>query len=150
MTSQFIATAASVALLGAGFAAVDGTRSAEALPMYSASLTQGDAAGGDRCRVDVIRAAPAGAAAITRHVLTDGTCVCTVTTGPSGGNGGAESIVTNLLRDRACDGAPAPGRPVAEAASGATGGAKGVVIPVLIGTVGAAGLAVALGSDSKG
>lgn len=150
MTSQFIAAAASVALLGAGFSAVDGTRSAEALPMNSASLADGDVAGGNRCRVDVIRAAPAGAASITRHVLTDGTCVCTVTTGPSGNNGNAESIVANLLRDRACEGAPAPGRPVAEAATGATGSAGGVVLPVLIGTVGAAGLAVAMGSDSKG
>lgn len=150
MTSQFIAAAASVALLGAGFSAVDGTRSAESLPMNSVSLVQGDVGGSNRCRVDVIRSAPAGAADITRHVLTDGTCVCTVTTGPAGGNGGAESIVTNLIRDKACEGAPAPGRPVAEAATGATGGAGGVVIPVLIGTVGAAGLAVAMGSDSKG
>jgi hypothetical protein len=150
VTSQFIAAAASVALLGAGFSAVDGTRSTESLPMNAVSLAQGDAAGGNRCRVDVIRAAPAGAAAITRHVLTDGSCVCTVTTGPAGGNGGAENIVTNLLRDRTCNGAPAPGRPVAEAATGTTGGGGSVILPVLIGTVGAAGLAVALGQDSKG
>lgn len=150
MTSEFIAAAASAALLGAGFSAVDGIRSAEALPMNSVSLAQGDIAGGNRCRVDVIRSAPEGAANITRHVLTDGTCVCTVTTGPASGNGGAETIVTNLLRDRACDGAPAPGRPVAEAATGATGSAGGFILPVLVGTVGAAGLAVAMGSDSKG
>lgn len=150
MTSQFIAAAASVALLGAGFSAVDGTRSAEALPMNSVSLAQGDVAGGGSCRVDVIRSAPAGAADITRHVLTDGTCVCTVTTGPAGGNGGAENIVSNLIRDRACEGAPAPGRPVAEAATGTTGGGGSVILPVLVGTVGAAGLAVAMGSDSKG
>lgn len=148
MTSQLIAAAASVALLGAGFSAVDGTRSGEALPMNSVSLTQGDAAGGNRCRVDVIRSAPGGSADITRHVLTDGGCVCTVTTGPAGGNGGAEGIVANLLRDRTCDGAPAPGRTVAEAAAG--GGGAGMVIPVLVGAVGAAGLAVAVGNDSKG
>lgn len=151
MTSQFIAAAASVALLGAGFSAVDGTRSSESLPMTSASLVQGDVGGSNKCRVDVIRSAPPGAADITRHVLTDGTCVCTVTTGPAGGNGGAENIVSNLIRDKACEGAPAPGKAVAEVATGTTGGGtSGVVIPVLIGTVGAAGLAVAVGQDSKG
>lgn len=149
MTSQFIATAASVALLGAGFSSVDGTRSAEALPMNSVSMNQGLADG--PARVDVIRSGPSGTAKITRTVLTDGTTVCTVTTGPKDTNGAAEDIVKNLLRDRSCTGAPAPGRPIAEAATGAGGGgAGGVVIPVLIGTVGAAGLAVAMGSDSKG
>lgn len=148
MTSQFIAAAASVALLGAGIAGVDGTRSAEALPAMKTTLAAGEGGSADRCRVDVIRTAPSGAADITRHVLNDGTCVCTITTGPSGNNGNAESIVTNLLRDRSCEGAPAPGRPVAEAAT--TGGGSNIVIPVVVGAVGAAGLAVAVGSDSKG
>ena len=146
MTSQFIAAAASVALLGAGFSAVDGTRSAEALPTNSVSLNQGLADA--PARVDVIRSGPSGAAKITRTVLTDGTTVCTVTTGPAGNNGAAEDIVKNLIRDKSCTGAPSPGRAVAEAATG--GGGNSVVIPVLIGTVGAAGLAVAMGNDSKG
>ncbi|HOB13926.1 MAG TPA: hypothetical protein PKN09_06765 [Novosphingobium sp.] len=148
MTSQFIAAAASIAVLGAGFAGVDGVRSAEALPMMSSTVAAEAAGDGNRCRVDVIRSAPSGAADITRQVLNDGSCVCTITTGPSSNNGGAESIVTNLLRDRTCDGAPAPGRPVAEAAT--AGGGSSVVIPVLVGVVGAAGLAVAVGSDSQG
>ena len=146
MTSQFTAAAASVALLGAGFSAVDGTRSAEALPMTSVSLNQGLADA--PARVDVIRSGPSGTAKITRTVLTDGTTVCTVTTGPAGNNGAAEDIVKNLIRDKSCTGAPSPGRAVAEAATG--GGGNSVVIPVLIGTVGAAGLAVAMGNDSKG
>jgi hypothetical protein len=149
VTLQFFAAAASVALLGAGFSAVDGTRSAEALPMNSVSMSQGLADA--PARVDVIRNGPSGTAKITRTVLSDGTSVCTVTTGPQGTNGAAEDIVKNLLRDRSCTGAPAPSRPVTEVATGAGGGgAGGVVIPVLIGTVGAAGLAVAMGSDSKG
>jgi hypothetical protein len=149
VTSQFIAAAASVALLGAGFTAVDGTRSAEALPMNSVSAASGLADA--PARVDVIRNGPSGTAKITRTVLTDGTTVCTVTTGPAGSNGDAEDIVKNLIRDKSCTGAPAPGNPVSEAAVGSGGGGAGsVVIPVLIGTVGAAGLAVALGGDSKG
>lgn len=148
MTSQFIAAAASIALLGAGIAGAEGTRSSEALPGLNTTLAAGEGGSADRCRVDVVRTASSGAADITRHVLNDGTCVCTITTGPSGNNGNAEGIVTNLLRDRACEGAPAPGRPVAEAAT--VGGGSNVVLPVLIGTVGAAGLAVAMGSDSKG
>jgi hypothetical protein len=150
VTSQFLIAAASVAMLGAGIASVDGTRSAEVLPAFQANLADGAAGSGNKCRVDVIRlAAGAGNADITRQSLPDGGCVCTVTTGPSDVNGSAESIVSSLIRDKACDGAPAPGRTVAEtAASG--GGGSGVIIPAVVGTVGAAGLAVALGSDSKG
>jgi hypothetical protein len=149
VTSQFVAAAASVALLGAGFSAVDGTRSADALPMQSVSAARGLADA--PARVDVIRTGPSGTAKITRTVLTDGTTVCTVTTGPEGTNGAAEDIVTDLLRQKSCTGAPAPGRPVSEVATGSGGGGSvGVVIPVLIGTVGAAGLALAVGNDSKG
>lgn len=150
MTSQFIAAAASVALLGAGFSSVDGTRSADSLPMGSAKLAEGQAGGGGNARVDVIRTGPSGTAKITRTVMTDGTTVCTVTTGPAGNNGDAEDIVKGLLRDRACEGAPAPGRPIADAVTGASGGGGGVIIPALVATLGAAGLAVAMGSDSKG
>ena len=64
--------------------------------------------------------------------------------GPSSNNGGAESIVTNLLRDRTCDGAPAPGRPAA------AGGPIGILIPALVGSAGAAGVAVGAGADSQG
>lgn len=142
MTSQFIAAAASVALLGSGFSAVDGTRSAEALPMTSVSLNQGLADA--PARVDVIRSGPSGTAQITRTVLTDGTTVCTVTTGPAGSNGAAEDIVTNLIRDRACDGAPAPDI----AQSGFVG--PFAIIPAVIAATGAGGLAAGAGSDSAG
>lgn len=148
MASQFVAAAASVALIGAGFASAEGTRSAEVLPAFK-SMVAADGAGGDnKCRVDVVRSAPTGAADITRSVLNDGTCVCTITTGPSNNNGAAEGIVSDLLRDRTCDGAPGVGQPASQAATG--GGGSGVVLPVLIGAVGAVGLAVAVGSDSKG
>ena len=143
MTSQFIAAAASVALLGAGFSAADGTRSADVLPTNSVSLTQGEAGSGSS-RVDVIRSGPSGTAKITRTVLTDGTTVCTVTTGPAGSNGDAEKIVTNLIRDRACNGAPAPDI--------ATSGFVGpfAIIPAVIAAAGAGGLAAAAGNDSAG
>lgn len=148
MTSQFVAAAASVALLGAGFASAEGTRSAEVLPAFNASVAAQDTGGGNKCRVDVVRTAPAGAADITRSVLSDGSCVCTITTGASGNNGAAEGIVSDLLKSRSCEGAPAAETPMTQTATG--GGGSGVVIPVLIGVVGAAGLAVAVGSDSKG
>ena len=116
--------------------------------MQQTTLAADGHGGGNKCRVDVIRSGTPGTADITRLVENDGTCVCTVTTGAANGNGSAEGIVTSLLRDRACDGAPAPGRVVADAA--AAGGGSNVVLPVLIATVGAAGLAVAVGNDSKG
>lgn len=146
MTPPFIASAASVALLGAGFFAADGTRSAEALPMGSTSLEQGSATGGGSCRIDLFRTAPAGAAAITRHVLADGTCVCTITTGPEGSNGDAESIVTNLFRDRTCDGAPAP-RVDGVKQSGFVGPAA--ILPAVASAT-AGSLALASGNDSAG
>lgn len=145
MTSQLIAAAASVALLGAGFAGIDGTRSAEVLPAHQISFTSAQGASGGKCRVDVVRTGTAGVADITRSELTDGTCVCTITTGQPSVNGAAESAVTSLLRDRSCDGAPAPGQEVSQAAGG-----SGALIPVLVTTVGAVGLAVAIANDSNG
>ena len=151
MTSHFIATAASVALLGAGFAGAEGTRSAQALPGHSTVAAATEAGAGKRCRVDVIRTGTPGVADIVRDELTDGTCVCIVTTGEPARNGSAENVVLDLLRNRTCDGAPAPVRGVTEAATaGSGGGGAGVLLPVLISTGGAAGLAVAMGNDSKG
>lgn len=148
MTSQFIAAAASVALLGTGFASAGGVRSSEVLPAFNATVAADQAAGGNSCRVDVVRNGPSGSADISRAVLNDGSCVCTITTGPSGNNGAAEGIVGNLLRDRNCDGAPNRGQQISRAAQ--TGGGSDVVLPVVIGVVGAVGLAVAVGADSKG
>lgn len=147
MTSQFLAAAASVALLGAGFAGVEGTRSAEVLPSHQISFMSAQGGAGNKCRVDVIRTGTAGVADITRSELTDGTCVCTVTTGQPSVNGSAESVVTSLLRDRACDGAPAPGASAGES-SNFVGPA--LILPALIAPVGAAGLAVAVSNDSDG
>lgn len=147
MTSQFIAAAASVALLGAGFAGIEGTRSSDVLPAHQVAFTSAQGASGGQCRVDVVRTGTAGVADITRSELSDGTCVCTVTTGQPSVNGSAESVVTNLLRDRTCDGAPGVGR---EASQAAGGGAGNAIIPVVVTTVGAAGLAVAIANDSNG
>lgn len=148
MTSQFLAAAASVALVGAGLADV-GTRSIEAMPSIQTAFADGNGDGGDKlCRVDVIRSGTPGSADITRQELDSGQCVCIVTTGPASNNGSAEGIVTNLLRDRTCGDAPLAGKVVSEAATG--GGGSGTVILTVLGVVGAAGLAVALGTDSHG
>ncbi len=149
MTSQFLAAAASVALIGAGFTGA-GTRSIEALPGLQSAFADGNGGGADKvCRVDVIRSGNAGAADITRQELAGGNCVCIVTTGPASNNGSAEDAVTNLLRDKTCGDAPLVGKTVSEAAAGGGGGGGTIIITVLT-VVGAAGLVVALGKDSNG
>ena len=147
MTSQLLAAAASVALVGAGVAGASGVRSFEAMPTQTMVVADGDGAGG-QCRVDVIRSGDSGTVTTTRSVLADNSCVCTVVTGPAGANGNAEDVVTGILRDRTCADSPTVGRQVSEAAT--AGGGHSVIIPVLVGVVGAAGLAVALGSNSRG
>ncbi|MBS0473738.1 MAG: hypothetical protein JSR28_01155 [Proteobacteria bacterium] len=155
MSTQIIAALAAVGLVGAGVAGTAETRSFDAIP--GAIALMGDGVGGatgDKCRVDVIRSGTPGSADIARQVLNNGQCVCVVTTGQVKANGSAEDIVKALLRDRTCDGAPladAAGTPVGHAVAGASaGGGTGALLPVLIGGVGAAGLAVALGKSSKG
>lgn len=150
MTTNLIAAAATVALLGAGFASTEGTRSAQALPMQQVSLAAEAPAGGDKCRVDVVRTGVNGAADIARYVEKGGQCVCVVTTGAAAGNGNAEQIVVDLLRDRTCNGAPAPAGLEGQAAAGSGGGSIGVILPVVVTAVGATGLAAAAGNDSKG
>ncbi|MFM5949905.1 MAG: hypothetical protein ACKOPM_11885 [Novosphingobium sp.] len=146
MTSQFIAAAASVALIGAGFASAEGTRSIEAIPAFNATLVANDGGGkADKCRVDVFRGGTAGTADIRRYVENNGTCVCTVTTGEKAANGNAEDIVDGLLRDRSCEGAPAPEGQPAQFAPAAVG-----VWPLVAAPAGAGGLAAAVGSDSNG
>jgi hypothetical protein len=133
--------------MGAGIASAAETRSFSALPTQLLMAADGSDTGGE-CRVDVVRKGTPGSADITRQVMNNGSCVCTITTGPSGSsNGSAEAVVAALLRDRSCDGAPAPGNLGGEAAGG---GSSGTVLTVLIGVGGAAGLAVALGNSSKG
>lgn len=150
MTSQFLAAAASVALIGAGFTGA-GTRAIDAMPGVQTAFADGNGDGGDKvCRVDVIRSGTPGNADIARQELAGGKCVCIVTTGPASSNGSAESVVTNLLRDKTCGDAPLVGDAVSEAATAGGGNGGGTIIITVLGVVGAAGLAVALGKDTNG
>ena len=153
MTSQLLAAAASVALVGAGVAGTSGVRSFEAMPTRSSAVADGESAGASgMCRVDVVRSGDGGTVTSTRTVLNDGSCVCTLVTGPAGANGNAEDVVTGMLRDRTCPESPMVGQGVGKEVSAAatSGGGSGLIIPVLVGVVGAAGLAVALGANSRG
>jgi hypothetical protein len=148
VTSNLLAAAAAVGLLSAGFANAGETRSFEAMTGQSAMFGNGEGGGaaGDKCRVDVVRTGSAGAADITRQSFSDGSCVCTITTGSADSNGSAEAIVTNLLRDRECEGAAAVGDEAAKA-----GGGGGGVIGALAGVAGVGGgIAAGAGNDSAG
>ena len=156
MSSQIIAAIAAAGLLGAGVASATETRAFAAFPTQLLSAADGlggGAASGGECRVDVVRSGTPGSANVTRQVFNNGSCVCTITTGPSGNaNGSAEAIVGALLRDRTCDGAPPAGE-MGTQASGAAGGgsgSSGLLLPLAGGAALAAGLAVTLGKDSKG
>ena len=154
MSSQIVAGIVAAGLVGAGVASASETRSVSALPSQSLMAVDGAGAGaGGECRVDVVRSGAPGSADVTRQVFTNGSCVCTITTGPSGNaNGSAEAIVASLLRDRTCDGAPPAGEMGTQAsgAAGGGGGTSGAVLTALVAAGGAAGLIVALGKDSKG
>lgn len=149
MGSQIVATLAAAALVTGGFAVGSETRSFGALPGASRVVISGAAAAaaGQKCLVQVVREGRPGSSDIVREELSNGTCVCRITTGPAANNGAAETVVTALLRDRECTSPPAVvHRPEAGAAGG---GMSGVVLPVVFG-VGAIGLGAALGSSSKG
>ena len=156
MSSQITAAIVAFGLVGAGVASANETRSVSALPTQSLMAVDGSGAGagaGGECRVDVVRSGAPGSADVTRQVFNNGSCVCTITTGPSGNaNGSAEAIVGALLRDRTCDGAPPAGEMGTQAsgAAGGGGGTSGAVLTALVAAGGAAGLIVALGKDSKG
>jgi hypothetical protein len=151
VTSQLLAAAAAIGLLGAGFANAGETRSFEAMTGQAAMFGAGEGGGaaGDKCRVDVIRTGSAGSADISRQTFNDGSCVCTITTGPAGNNGSAETIVSDLLRDRECG---VPAAAVADAATGGgAAGGGGTVIGVLFGLAAlGVGVAAGGGSDSPG
>lgn len=153
MSTQIIAALASIGLLGAGVAGASEIRAFDAMPVVAAMAGAGQAA--SKCRVDVIRSGTPGTADVTRAVYDNGGCVCIVTTGPASSNGAAEEIVNALVRERTCDAAPVvaannPGVGPAVSAAATSGGGSGVVLPVLVGAVGAVGLAVALSNNSKG
>jgi hypothetical protein len=149
VTSHFLAAAAAVGLLSAGLVNASETRSFEAMTGRSTMFGSGEGSGADagRCRVDVVRSGSVGTADISRQEFSDGSCVCTVTTGPSGNNGSAEEIVNRLLRDRECAGAPAPGEEASQAGGG-PGGLIGALAAVA--GVGTAGVAASSGKDSPG
>lgn len=144
MTSHLLAAAATIGLLGAGIAGASETRSFEALTSRVAASSEG---GSGQCRVDVVRTGNSGSADITRQSFSDGSCVCTVTTGPANSNGSAEAVVAALLRDRTCEGAPPPAGYAGQAAAGGSaGGATGTVVGI---TAALAGVAVAGAAGSK-
>ena len=149
MFSQLLAAATSVALIGAGAVAPSSIRASDAMPMAQSVAADGDGASdAGTCRVDVVRTGESGTVSSTRTVFKDHSCVCTLVTGPAGNNGNAEDVVTAMLRDRSCPNSPMVGQTVSEVAR--TGGGSGLIIPVLVGVVGAAGLAVALSAKSRG
>jgi hypothetical protein len=147
VTSHLLAAAAAIGLLGAGFANAGETRSFEAMTGQAAMFGTGEGGGaaGDQCRVDVVRTGSAGTADVTRQTFSDGSCVCTVTTGPASSNGSAETIVTNLLRDRECAGAAVVSNEPAKA-----GGGGGGIVGALAGVAGVGGAVAASGNDSPG
>lgn len=155
MSSQFVASVAAIALVGTGLANAGDIRASQAIPLAVSAVGSGDSGGSsdEKCRVDVIRTGADGSADISRQVLANGKCVCIITTGQEATNGSAEDTVKALRHDRTCAGAPlAAANPgVAPAAvAGAAGSGTGALIPVLLGGVAAAGLAVGLGKSSKG
>lgn len=147
MSSQLVAGLAAVGMVVGGAAASAQVRSADLLPLV-ASL-QG-APDGAKCAVNVVRSGTPGNAQITRATLADGSCVCTVTTGAAEVNGSAENVVTSLLRDRECTGAPGAANDLATKGAGPSAGGSGAILPVVLGAVAAGGLAAGLGSASKG
>lgn len=147
MSSQVVAVSAFIALLGAGLASADGTRSFSAVPALQ-TIQAEDAVGsaGKQCREEVVRNGTPGTASITRLAEADGACVCTVTTGPAQGNGQAEEMVSTLLQNRTCDGAPAPSN---QPAAFAPGAGLWALLAVPVGAAGV-GAAAGQGGDSPG
>lgn len=147
VATKTLALLASASLASAGLYGASATRAADVLPgAYNTFMAEevGGAPSGPKCRVDVVRSGEAGVANVTRSALSDGQCVCTVTTGPEAGNGAAEQVVSALLRDKTCDGAPPP----AEAGQG-FGPAAGL-LGGLVGAGAVGGAAAGVGNDSNG
>lgn len=152
MATKILAFLASASMASAGLYGVSATRAADVVPgAYSSFMAEeaGGAPSGPKCRVDVVRTGEAGVANVTRSALSSGECVCTVTTGPEAGNGAAEQVVSALLRDKTCDGAPPP----ADAAQGQGFGPAAGLLGGLVGAGavgGAAAGAGGAGADSNG
>lgn len=104
----------------------------------SAQPTGGVAGGaGQTCRVKIVRSAAAGVFDVVRQVLSNGNCICRVTTGPRSQGGSAEAALSGLLSRRSCADAP-----LASSAAG-SGGLGPLLAP--IGALGAGGAAAAAG-----
>lgn len=153
MTTKLIAILASAGLASSGVVAASATRAVDVMPATSIALMAQGGAAGEKCVVNVDRNGTPGVANVTRSALASGQCVCNVSTGPEAGNGSAEGVVTALLRDRTCDGAPAANgaeQTGGNAGGGGGGGGGGGVLGGVVGAVAVGGLAAGLGGKSKG
>lgn len=148
MAGYLVSVLAATGLATASFAAASGVRSADVLPVQ---MLASGAAGAGQCTVKVVRSATPGVAQVLREDGADGSCSCTVTTGPAAGNGSAESVVEGILRDRTCAKSPSgESTPGEQAVKAAGAGGPGGMLPVVLGAVGAGGLAAGLASSSNG
>lgn len=144
MITQFLSAAAAISLLGAGIVSSAETRSFQAMTPLAGVAGASEGLSANMCRVDVVRTGAAGSADITRQNLGDGSCVCTVVTGPAGANGSAEATVDALLRDRSCQTDAASIQMSTQAASGGNGG---VIVGIGF-ALGAVAIGAFAGSDS--
>ena len=72
MTSQLLAAAASIALVGAGVTGSSGVRAFEAMPTRASAVADDEGVGGSgQCRVDVVRSGDSGTVTTTRNILND-------------------------------------------------------------------------------
>lgn len=149
MVGYLISGLAAASMVTASLAAASGLRSADVLPITA--LASGAAGAAGQCTVKVVRTGTPGTANVMREQLANGSCTCVVTTGAASSNGAAETTVSNLLRDRTCADAPSvdPASGEAAGAGASVGGGVGL-LPVVLGAVGAGGLAAGLNASSNG
>ena len=95
--------------------------------------------GAQICRVKVSRSSAPGAFDVTRQVLSNGKCVCRVSTGPRSQGGSAESALAGLQLRRSC--ADAPLASADAAGNGGSGLGRGTLIA---GGLLAAGIVIAV------
>lgn len=93
------------------------------------------------CQVKVSRSASGGVYNVTRQVLSNGKCVCRVTTGPRGQGGSAESMLSELLLRRNCS--------AAALSTASPGGSTGIFPLVGLGAAAAGGLGAAVATGGS-
>lgn len=150
MTSGLFSTLAAAGILAVGASAAAGTISSNSLPPVAVAAAAASEASGNLCRVEIARSGAPGSSEIVRQALPGGECVCYMTTGPTGNNGDAESIVDALLRDRQCTNAPLVDAPPPQFAPLVAAALGGGAIAGGVGAAALGGLAAGLGSDSNG